>query len=155
MTAGRKRKPEYLKAIEGTQRKDRQNPEAPEAAPAVPVPPDWLPHDAHPWFYVLVERLMGIGQASETFTETIAAAAGRILEIEQANEDIERYGRIIESINIKGDEKFQANPALGQRDKAVRHLQSLLAECGLTPATISKLSAPGSGGGKRNQFEGM
>ena len=34
----------------------------------------------------------------------------------------------------------KGHPAVGQRNEAMRHLQSLLAEFGLTPASISKVS---------------
>jgi P27 family predicted phage terminase small subunit len=156
MGAGRKPKPDHLKAVQGTLRKDRTNENAPAAATDAPEPPHWMASAALPHFWTFCNRLAAIGLSSSSYTETIAEAATRVAEVEEANASIQREGMTYWTVDTKGNDKLAANPAVSQRSEALRHLQSLLAEMGLTPASIGKVSAPGGKGrGKGNPFEGM
>jgi P27 family predicted phage terminase small subunit len=143
---GRKRLPEHIREVKGTNRKDRSNPDAPVASADAPRPPAWLSsRRAVEHFGVLRTRIEDLGVASKTDTELLALAATRLAEIEECDELIAEHGRLIESNSTKGGLTLRANPAVGQRNEAFRHLQSLLAEFGLTPAARSKIVAPKSG----------
>jgi P27 family predicted phage terminase small subunit len=89
-------------------------------------------------FAVLRERIAGLGIASKTDTEALALAASRMAEIEECDEIIREHGRVI----LEENKMPRATPAVAQRNEAMRHLQSLLAEFGLTPAARSKVTAP-------------
>lgn len=54
--AGRKRKPEHLKVVAGTDRPDRTNPDAPAALPELPTAPEWLSRRAAE----ICDQLVGI-----------------------------------------------------------------------------------------------
>jgi P27 family predicted phage terminase small subunit len=136
--AGRKRLPDHLKIVKGTAQKCRMNPDAPVADIDSPRPPAWLSRRAVEHFAVLRERIAGLGIASKTDTEALAIAAMRMAEIEECDRDIEQLGRVL----AEEGKTPRANPAVGQRSEAMRHLQSLLAEFGLTPAARSKVTAP-------------
>jgi len=144
--AGRKRKPEHLKVVAGTDRPDRSNPDAPKPAAALPEPPEWLSSRAAAIFEQLVSIVgpMGIGSASDA--AMLALAASRLEEVEISTAMIEDGGRTFVS-NMTYDEEgrivsqqIKGHPAVAQRSEAMRHAQSLLAEFGLSPAARSKVS---------------
>lgn len=139
---GRKRKPDNIKILQGTAQKCRMNEDAPDASPGEPRPPEWLRQDAVRWFHVLRSRLEGLGLSSESYTEDLGMAASRIAEIDECTKFIQKHGTVFETTNQNGDLSLRANPAVRQRSEAMRHLQTLLSDFGLTPAAISKVSNP-------------
>lgn len=86
----------------------------------------------------------------------------RIYEIEECNRIIQAEGRTYKSETVgktiidpvTNEPKtmikvmVKGHPAVGQKNEAMRHLQSLLAEFGLTPAAIGKI---GAGDGKEKK----
>jgi P27 family predicted phage terminase small subunit len=143
--AGRKRKPEALKLVQGTQRKDRTNPDAPKATESIPRPPAYLSARAKQIFNKMVRRLKEIGVASATDTEAIAILAQRLEEVELLSKEVETVGHTYKTTSRVGEEVIKSNPAVAMLNEAKRHAQSMLAEFGLTPASRSKVSAKGSG----------
>ena len=117
MGKGRKPTSDHLKLVKGTLRKERINHDAPVADIDSPRPPAWL---------------------SRRGVESLALAAMRMAEIEECTALIEEHGRVM----IEEGRPPRANPAVAQRNEAMRHLQSLLAEFGLTPSARSKITAP-------------
>jgi len=145
--AGRKKTPDYLKMVAGTDRPDRMNPDAPKPLPDLPVAPEWLSDRGAQIFDDLVAIItkMGVGSASDT--AMLAIAASRLEEVEICTAMIEDGGRTFVS-GIKYDEEgrvvsqqIKGHPAVAQRSEAMRHAQSLLVEFGLSPAARSKVSA--------------
>jgi P27 family predicted phage terminase small subunit len=160
MAKGRKQKPHNLKVLQGTDRPDRTNPDAPVAPGDLPRPPSYLSRRACEWFGTIRARIETMGYASSAHTEMLALVAMRIDEIEELNEDIKKNGHTYESCRVvgTGDDAVEqvmikANPAVSQRNEAMRHLQSLLAEFGLSPATMSKIRVPKKDEG--NAWEGF
>jgi P27 family predicted phage terminase small subunit len=151
---GRKRTHPNLKVVKGTDRPDRDSHSAPDPASDAPRAPAWISREAVQHFGNICARLEGIGLSSSSYTETVALAAERLAEIEQADALIAHHGRVYETTNSQNDRALKANPAVAQRNEAMRHLHSLLSECGLTPASISKV---GGAGGKKaeNPFAGI
>jgi P27 family predicted phage terminase small subunit len=141
MSKGRKRIPDNLKVIAGTDQPCRMNPDAPAPAEDMPRPPAWLSRRAVEHFGALRSRFEYMSVATSTDTEMLALAAARLAEIEECDELIEEHGRLIESVSNKGT-MVRANPAVGQRNEAMRHLHSLLSEFGASPASRSKVKAP-------------
>lgn len=143
MAKGRKQVPEKSKIIRGTFRNDRANPEAPIPDPETPRSPVWLSASAREYFGVLKERLDYMGLLSRTNTEMMALAAERLAEIGYLTRLIEENGPtyISRRYDKEGNvlsEMAKTNPAVSQRSEAMRHLQSLLAEFGLSPASVGK-----------------
>jgi P27 family predicted phage terminase small subunit len=104
-------------------------------------------------FGVLKARLEPLGLASSTHTETIALAAVRMADIESYDESIEEHGHMYETKTVAKDRILKANPAVAMRNEALRHLQSLLAELGLTPTSIGKADASIGRGKKEEDCE--
>lgn len=152
MAAGRKKTPDHLKVVAGTDRPDRMNPDAPIPDEALPDAPEWLSTRGAEIFEQLVGIIgnMGIGSASDA--AMLAIAASRLEEVEICTAMIEDGGRTFVSSVEYDDEnrivsqQIKGHPAVAQRSEAMRHAQSLLAEFGLSPAARSKVSA-----GKKNE----
>lgn len=162
MGKGRKKTPETVKLLKGSFRKDRANDSAPNQAPDGMRAPSWLPREAVEYFGVLKSRLEEYGLNSSSYTEALSLAAMRLAEVDELNQIVAEDGPIYLSEkwtrdddgNLKKTVLKKSNPAVGQRNEAMRHLQSLLAEFGLTPASVSKINA----GGKKkpqNAFEAI
>ena len=168
MAKGRKTKPDKFKVLEGTFRKDRANSAAPDADKDALAAPSWLPAESLEHFLTIKERISVYGLDSASWTEAAALIAMRITEIERLNAIIEAEGRTYRSETLAGDPvttddgltvtpvkvMIKGHPAVGQRNEAMRHLQALLAEFGLTPASISKVGkSDGQGGKKKDPWE--
>lgn len=135
--AGRKKIPDHIKVVQGTDRPDRMNPDAPEPSPGVAVAPEWLNERAAEIFARLSAILDGMGIASPDDVDNLAMLAKRLEDIEILTVQIEDSG-----YTYKTEAGLvKANPAVGQRSDAMRHAQSLLAEFGLSPAARAKVSA--------------
>lgn len=137
---GRKRKPDHLKVVAGTDRPDRMNPAAPVASKVLPVSPSWLSERAAEKFGQLVTILDGMGLASEVDVDMLAMLASRLEEIEITTGIIEDLGRSYTTETQGGGTMYRSRPEVSQRNEAMRHAQSLLAEFGLSPASRSKVS---------------
>ncbi|MBN9079658.1 MAG: hypothetical protein BGN87_18410 [Rhizobiales bacterium 65-79] len=144
--AGRKRTPDRLKIVAGTDRPDRMNPTAPKPATDLPEAPEWLSTRGAEIFEQLVTIIGPMGIGSATDTAMLALAASRLEEVEICTAMIEDGGRTFVSNMTYDDEgrivsqQIKGHPAVAQRSEAMRHAQSLLSEFGLSPAARSKVS---------------
>lgn len=151
---GPKTKPQHLKVLKGTNRKHRSQPDTPTPSSERPECPEDLSPEARRWFSVLSSRLEEEGRLSSSHTEVLAEAADRRAQIEKCREAIASEGWYYESEKRDGGIMMRPHPMVAQLNEAQRHLQSLLAELGLTPASLHKVA--GSGGGKKkNAFEAL
>lgn len=155
MARGRKPIPRELKLVRGTLQPCRDNPDAPRPVSTGPVAPAWLDEKAGAHFAVLVGRLESEGRASASHTETIAMAAQRLAEIEALTAELDGGSLTYESQGREGTSMRRMNPAVAARSEAMRHLQSLLSELGLTPASVSKASAPRGAQRSSNPFDAI
>lgn len=83
-----------------------------------------------------------MGIASADHTDMLSLAATRYDEVLECTAVLEDLGRVYTTVMISGSVQFKARPEVAMRNDAMRHLQSLLAEFGLSPASVSKVSAP-------------
>lgn len=141
-SGGRKRKPDHLKVVAGTDQPSRMNPHAPKPPPDLPEPPGWLSERAAEWFLKTVGVLDGMGIASSAHVDMLSLAASRYDEVLDCQAILEDLGRTYTTRAVAGSLMFRSRPEVAQKNEAMRHLQSLLAEFGLSPASVSKVSAP-------------
>ena len=162
MAQGRKKKPDSMKVVQGTFRSDRANPDKPGQAVDGLTAPPWLPEECVAHFLTIRDRMSVYKLDSASWTEAAAMIALRVSEIEDCNAIIAKEGRTYRSETVAGEVlndagkveiqtkvMIKGHPAVSQRSEAMRHLQSLLSEFGLTPAAISKVSA--DGGNKKQE----
>jgi len=168
---GRKAIPTQLKIIKGTHQPCRDK-DVPEPSTLKPVPPSWLNQRAKMIFHHMVRRLDDLGLASRSHTEAIALLACRMEEVERFDKmlgegfefpikkqngeyEIKKFlGDIYVTTNTYGDPVFKDNPIVARREKAMKHLHSLLTEFGLSPASAQKVGTPKKKP-KANDFEGF
>ncbi len=127
MTRGRKRLPESLKRLKGTQRKHRLNPNQPEQSSneALPIMP-LSDRETH-WFYVIKNRLASIGLDSSTYTETITLLAKTMDRIDTLDSIVKNQGF------VNGG---KTHPAARMLNTSIDFANKLLRELGLSPASI-------------------
>lgn len=139
---GRPRKPDHLKLVSGTAQPCRMNPNAPDPAKTEPEPPAILSDRAQEIFRSLTGICRGMGMASSDHTAMQMVLAMRLEEIEILYDLINdpSIGRVYVTTNTMGDKSFKSRPEVAQLNSAMRHAQSLLAEFGLSPAAIGRVS---------------
>lgn len=118
------------------------NPNAPSPSKALPEPPEWLSERASEWFRKTLAILDGMGIASADHVDMLSLAAARYDDVLDCTAVIEDLGRIYVTVSVTGSRMFKARPEVAMRSEAMRHLQSLLAEFGLSPSAVGKVSAP-------------
>ena len=138
----RPRKPSHLKAVQGTTRKDRDNPSEPIASTAMPIAPDYLSTRSAEKFLQLCGILDGMGIASIDDTDALAMLSSLLIEIE---EDIVMLESIGSAFYMPSEESgiIRAHPAVARIAAGRMRAQALLGEFGLTPAARSRVSAGG------------
>lgn len=155
MGVGRKIIPIPIKKAKGTYQRCRER-EAPDPSKKKPYPPSWLNKRAKQIFWHMTKRLDDIGLASATHTEILALLCSRMEEVERFDKmlnDAETNGYVYKSTNSYGDSILKEHPSVSLREKAARHVHSLLVEFGLTPSAIQKVGAKKEKP-KKNEFEG-
>ena len=152
--AGRKIIPINIKKLKGTHQPCRDR-EVPEPSKEKPYPPRWLNKRAKQIFHHMVKRLDELGLASRSHTEAIALLSCRMEEVERfdkmLNSDKEN-GYVYKTTNSYGDDVLKEHPAVKLREKAAKHVHSLLTEFGLTPSSAQKVGTPKKKT-KKNEFE--
>ena len=156
MAKGRKKLPDQLKVISGTFQKCRSSKTADRHDETAMVATSWMSEAALVHFETLLARIDVLGLNSSTYTETLAMAAERMAEIDECNAVIQAHGRVIESETDRGGNPIlRANPAVTMKNEAMRHLQSLLAEFGLSPSSIGRVGVKKKGEPKQQGFGGL
>lgn len=155
MAKGRKKLPDQLKVISGTFQKCRSSKAGERQDDGTMEAPSGLSEGALKHFETLRGRIASLGLDSSTYTEALTLAAMRMEEIDECNAAIIDHGAIIMAKTVIGGELLRANPAVSMRNEAMRHLQSLLAEFGLSPSSIGKVGVKKKGEPKQQGFGGL
>jgi P27 family predicted phage terminase small subunit len=154
MAKGRKKLPDQLKVVQGTFRKHRgKTADSQDDAPM--VAPGGLSEAAQRHFETLRDRVAVLGLDSATYSEALALAAMRMAEIDECEAIIRSHGAVVLAPTTTGGELLRPNPAVTMRNEAMRHLQSLLAEFGLTPSSIGRVGVKKKEPAKQQGFGGL
>lgn len=140
MAKGRKRTPDHLKVVSGTDRADRRNDAAPTPDVARPPMPSTLTDFAAAnWdrFCGVLESMGVLSVADEFALEQLVETYAQWLHA-QGVIDIEGTHYTTESKS--GGTMVRAHPAVAMRSDAARRFASLMSEFGLTPASRSRVS---------------
>jgi P27 family predicted phage terminase small subunit len=91
----------------------------------------------------------------------------RLSEVQERTDEIARDGAVYSKIELievpgadgklvtKAQKIHKTNPAVAQRSEAMRHVQSLLAEFGLSPASRGKVSRTSGAEEPGNRWEAL
>ena len=155
MAKGRKKIPDQLKVISGTFQKCRGSKSGERQDDAPMEAPEGLSEGALKHFETLRGRLASLALDSSTYTEVLTLAAMRLEEIDMCIDAISEHGALIMAKTMAGSDLLRANPAVAMRNEAMRHLQSLLAEFGLSPSSIGRVGVKKKEPEKKQGFGGL
>ena len=155
MAKGRKKLPDQLKVISGTFQKCRSSKSGERQDDTPMEAPERLSEGALKHFETLRGRVSSLGLDSSTYTEILTLAAMRLEEIDLCVAAIKEHGALIMAKTMAGSDLLRANPAVAMRNEAMRHLQSLLAEFGLSPSSIGRVGVKKKGEPKQQGFGGL
>ena len=141
---GRKMKSTAVKEVTGTLQKCRTPVAEPVPSSDKPVPPDWLNDEAREVFERLVGLLDEMLLASASQVDMLGLLASRLEEVARFQEYLDDEGTSYKTVNKEGNEMWRAYPEVAQKNEAMRHAHSLLAEFGLSPGSLPKISVPNS-----------
>ncbi len=138
---GRKRKPDALKVLQGTFRKDRSNPNQPKPTHGIPkFDPKLLSKNAQKHYKRIAQILdkMKILTEADVFALEILAQA--LADYYDAKEKIELEGKTIDYINHRGDRVIKVNPLVSIMNESRRTVINLLSRFGLEPSARASLN---------------
>ena len=134
---GAKPKPTRLKALEGTLRSDRRNPNEPDTRPAIPRCPEHLGPEAKREWRRLAPQLARLGLLSKIDREALALFCQAWARWVEAEEALKRYGVMVKSPNGFP----MQSPYLAVANKAMEQMRALLAEFGMSPSSRTRVHA--------------
>lgn len=140
--AGRKRKPEALKKLEGTFRKDRAG-DSVELAAGMPVKPGWAAYDpiASQLYDEVSAHCYSMGVGTEVDALGFALLADQLSLYLRLRALVQADGPIIEVVGPQGNVVPKPHPALAQMNSCFSGIVKLLGEYGLTAAARTKVDA--------------
>jgi len=133
------RKPSHLKAIQGTERKDRSNPNEPIADTGRPVAPGYFTDAQVEKFTQLVGHIESLGVQSKVDIGMLADLA--VVECEIADDVVLLATEGPYYVPNPASGIVRAHPAVARLTANRQRAQALRNEFGLSPAARSKVSA--------------
>ena len=134
---GAKPKPTKLKALEGTLRSDRRNPNEPETRPAIPRCPEHLGPEAKREWRHLAPQLARLGLLCKIDRAALALFCQAWERWVEAEESLKRYGVMVKSSNGFP----MQSPYLAVANKAMEQMRAMLAEFGMSPSSRTRVHA--------------
>lgn len=140
--AGRKRKPEALKRLEGTYRKDRAG-DSLEMPAGMPVKPDWADTDpiASELYNQVASTCYSMGVGTEVDSMGFALLADQLAMYLRLRALVSADGLVIETEGSQGQITQKPHPALAQMNTAYTNIVKMMTEYGLTAAARTKVDA--------------
>lgn len=140
--AGRKRKPEALKRLEGTYRKDRSG-DSLELPAGMPSKPDWAEHDpiASDLYNQVASHCYSMGVGTEVDSIGFALLSDQLAMYLRLRAIVSADGLIIETEGSQGQITQKPHPALAQMNTTYTNIIKLMTEYGLTAAARTKVDA--------------
>lgn len=142
---GRKRIPDHLKVVRGTDRPDRVNHSAPAPKVVRPPMPAKLSRKAKEnW-----DRFCDVLESMGVLTVADEFALEQLVEVyaewRTYTDIVAKEKTHYETESVSGGKIIRAHPVVAMRSDAARRFQSLMSEFGLTPASRSKVSVADKG----------
>lgn len=151
MPKGRRPKPSHLRMVEGNRGRRPLNENEPQPKKGRPKIPTHLSVRARSAWKFVAELLDNMGVLTEADSLALERLCETYVEIVEAQELIEKKGRVYKTHNEAGEIMWRSHPAVKQLQDADRRFRAYLIEFGLTPAARSKVQT--SGGKKKDPLE--
>ena len=138
--AGRKRKSTKLHLIQGTARRDRQNPAEPDPAEGIPRCPIGTPKDVRKVYKRLAAVIDKLGILTMADGEALLLLATMQAELNELNAYLAKNGMKYKTRKTTGGFVQRPRPEVAQKNTVRAAIKGLYAEFGLTPAGRTKVS---------------
>jgi phage terminase small subunit len=140
--AGRKRKPEALKKLEGTFRQDRAG-DSISLPAGIPPKPEWATHDpiASELYNQVASQCYSMGVGTGVDSLGFALLADQLSMYLRLRALVSADGPIIETEGSNGQVNQKPHPALAQMNTSYTNIIRLMTEYGLTAAARTKVDA--------------
>lgn len=140
--AGRKRKPEALKRLEGTFRKDRAG-HSVELPVGMPEKPEWATHDpiASELYNQVASHCYSMGVGTDVDSLGFALLADQLSMYLRLRALVAADGLIIYGEGSQGNKTQKPHPALAQMNTSYTNIIKLMTEYGLTAAARTKVDS--------------
>lgn len=152
--SGAKAKPLALAILQGNPGRKKLNLDQPPCSPLEAQPLQFLNDRQQFWFRYYANAIADLGLNSATYEAVLTAAALRTDEIETCGYILEKEGMSYPTETQNGSTIWKMRPEQAQRNEALRHLHSLLAELGLTPSSINRIKS-GKGEQQSDPFQDL
>ena len=141
MPAGRPPKPTPLKALQGTLRPDRANPNEPTLPVATPAPPSWLAARGRRLWRELAPVLEDMRVVTAADRQALALLCDALGEYADARAVITKQGVTYEAMTASGAVMVRPRPEVTIAADAWRRASAMLQQFGLTPSARGKVTA--------------
>lgn len=140
--AGRKRKPEALKKLEGTFRKDRAG-DSVDMPAGMPLKPDWAKYDpiASELYDQVSTHCYAMGVGTEVDALGFALLSDQLSNYLRLRAIVQADGLIVDVVAANGASQQKAHPALVEMNKSYTNIVKMMTEYGLTAAARTKVDA--------------
>jgi P27 family predicted phage terminase small subunit len=139
-SGGANAKPTKLKKLLGNPGKRKLNDKEPKAVPGRPAIPAFVRGEARAWWPRICSMIEELGVLTKSDGLAVAALCSSIGQLVKAEAAIEKFGMIFATVDeTTGVATHKVNPAVRVKSDALRHMNSLLGQFGLSPSTRSKL----------------
>lgn len=141
--AGRPRKPTAIKALNGTLRPDRTNPNEPKLDVCLPDRPSWLDEDplSAQLFDQVTSYMKDMGVGTRVDGLALSLLSDQVALYLRLRKTILNEGELITTQNTNGDPVIKPHPAITPLNQAFANINRLLREYGLTASSRSNLNA--------------
>ena len=138
---GRNRKPDALKIVQGTFRKDRANPNQPEPKAGIPVPArGLLDKDEKKQFDRLCKILNDMNVLAESDVIAVEILAQSLADYYEVLEDYKKKPRMVSYTDRDGNPILKKSPTVNIMIDAKKVVITLLARFGLEPSARASLN---------------
>lgn len=143
-------KPTHLKIVSGAAKNHpgRINPKEPKLKRGWPKPPRELLPEARKYWHEFCQVIDDHRVLTPQHGRPIAEMCELYALILGLRDDVDKNGRVIVEISVKGEEKIKINPALPHLIAAQVRFYQMLGQFGLTPSAVTRVSGLDGGENK-------
>ena len=142
---GRKPKPTKIKILEGNRGKRPLPENEPRPQPVAPECPDWLCEEAKEEWNRVAPPLERLGLLTEIDMTALVGYCEAWADYKKAKKFIQKHGEVYPIKTNEGEVKYlQQVPQVAIANRAMKLVQSLCAEFGMTPSARGRMSIKGA-----------
>lgn len=139
---GRKKLPDEIKVIRGTDQPVRMSPNAPKLRVEMPMPPDWLTETAKEAYLEIAGILLDMRVVTRAHRMPLILLCEAYADYRKYRDILQEVGETYTTTSESGT-IYRVRPEVGMRNEAWKQFRSMCSEFGLTPSSATKVQAIG------------